>query len=110
MRSFRCATIAVCGILGDKDIAGITAVLGAEIDGWIIVTLEGPRAVAPAELEQRLPRSAKILAHSPDVADGCRIARETAQPGERVLVFGSFLTVGPALAIVHPWIREPSND
>jgi dihydrofolate synthase / folylpolyglutamate synthase len=106
----RVRTIAVCGILGDKDIAGITAVIGAEIDAWVLVTLEGPRAVAPPDLERRLPRGATTLAHAPNVAEGCRIARDAAQPGERVLVFGSFLTVGPALAIVHPWIREPSND
>ena len=106
----RARTIAVCGILGDKDIAGITAVLGAEIDAWVIVALEGPRAVAPAELESRLPPGAMTLAHAPNVAEGCRIARDAALPAERVVVFGSFLTVGPALAIVHPWIREPSND
>jgi dihydrofolate synthase/folylpolyglutamate synthase len=106
----RVRTIAVCGILGDKDIDGITAVLGAEIDAWVLVALEGPRAVMPAELERRLPRGATTLAHAPDVAEGCRIARDAARPGERVLVFGSFLTVGPALAIVRPWIREPSND
>jgi dihydrofolate synthase/folylpolyglutamate synthase len=105
----RVRTIAVCGILGDKDIAGITAVLGAQIDAWIIVTLEGPRAVAPVELEHHLPARAVVLAYAADVARGCRMAREAARPGERVLVFGSFLTVGPALAIVHPWIREPSN-
>lgn len=106
----RVRTIAVCGILGDKDIDGITAVLGAEIDAWILIALDGPRAVPPAELERRLPRGATTLAHAPDVAEGCRLAREAARPGERVLVFGSFLTVGPALAIVRPWIREPSND
>jgi dihydrofolate synthase/folylpolyglutamate synthase len=106
----RVRTIAVCGILGDKDIQGITAVLGAEIDAWILVALEGPRAVAPAELVRRLPRGANVLSHSSDVDAGCRVAREAARPGERVLVFGSFLTVGPALAIVRPWIRERSID
>jgi dihydrofolate synthase/folylpolyglutamate synthase len=105
----RVRTIAVCGILGDKDIAGITAVLGAEIDAWVIVALDGPRAVVPAELERRLPRGATTLAYAADVVEGCHMARDAAQPGERVLVFGSFLTVGPALAIVQPWIREPSN-
>ena len=90
-------TVAVCGILGDKDIAGITAALGSEIDAWILVALEGPRAVPPAELERSLPVGATILAHAPDVVAGCRMARDAAQRDERVLVFGSFLTVGPAL-------------
>jgi dihydrofolate synthase / folylpolyglutamate synthase len=93
----RVRTIAVCGILGDKDIGGITAAVGGEIDAWILVALEGPRAVAPAELERSLPRGATIVAHAPDVEGGCRMARDAAQPGERILVFGSFLTVGPAL-------------
>jgi dihydrofolate synthase/folylpolyglutamate synthase len=105
----RVGTIAVCGILGDKDIAGITAALGGEVDAWVLVTLEGPRAVSPAELERRLPPGATVLAHARTVAGGCRLARDAARPGERILVFGSFLTVGPALAIVRPWIPEPSN-
>jgi len=93
----RARTIAVCGILGDKDIAGITAALGAQIDAWILVSLEGPRAASSAELERQLPGGATILAYAPGVADGCRMALEAASPGTRILVFGSFLTVGPAL-------------
>jgi dihydrofolate synthase/folylpolyglutamate synthase len=38
-----------------------------------------------------------VLAHTSDVAEACRVARAAARPGDRVLVFGSFLTVGPAL-------------
>ena len=93
----RVRTTGVCGILGDKDIQGIAAALGADIDAWILVGLNGPRAVSTQELERRLPRGARILAHAADVASGCRIARAAAAPGERILVFGSFLTVGPAL-------------
>jgi dihydrofolate synthase / folylpolyglutamate synthase len=96
----RARTIAVCGILGDKDIAGITAAVGGDIDRWILVALQGPRAVSPVELERRLPLGATILAHAPDVEAGCRMAREASQAGERILVFGSFLTVGPALEFV----------
>jgi dihydrofolate synthase / folylpolyglutamate synthase len=92
--------IAVCGILGDKDISGIAAAVGAQIDAWIPVALEGPRAVSTQELARHLPAGAKILAHAPDVAAGCRIARDAAVRGDRILVFGSFLTVGPALAFL----------
>jgi dihydrofolate synthase/folylpolyglutamate synthase len=90
-------TIAVCGILGDKDIAGIVNTLASSIDGWVIATLEGPRALGPDAFAARLPAGSEILATQPDVASACAAARALARPGDRILVFGSFLTVGPAL-------------
>ncbi|MBC8027796.1 MAG: bifunctional tetrahydrofolate synthase/dihydrofolate synthase [Steroidobacteraceae bacterium] len=90
-------TIAVCAILGDKDILGITATLLHEIDVWILAALEGPRAVSTRDLAARLPADAVVHAQSADVSSACRTARDLAQPGDRVVVFGSFLTVGPAL-------------
>jgi dihydrofolate synthase/folylpolyglutamate synthase len=96
----RARTIAVCGILGDKDMRGITAALSSDVDAWVLVTLDGPRAVPTHELARHLPDNALILAHAPDVATGCRLAREAARSGDRILVFGSFLTVGPALGFL----------
>ena len=90
-------TLAICGILGDKDIRGITSKLAGEIDAWILASLGGARAVSTAQLAEALPPHASVLAQAGDVAEACRMARATARPGERVLVFGSFLTVGPAL-------------
>jgi len=97
----RANTIAVCGILGDKDIPGITAALSADIDAWVLVTLDGPRAVSTHDLAQHLPAGAHILSHAPDVAAGCKVARDAARSGDRILVFGSFLTVGPALEFLR---------
>jgi len=93
-------TIAVCGILGDKDIPGIGAALRDDIQEWILVALDGGRALSTQELAARLAPGAAIAAmagQATDVASGCRLARAAAAPGDRVLVFGSFLTVGPAL-------------
>jgi len=90
-------TFAVCGILGDKDIRGITSLLETEIDAWILADLQGPRAVGTDELALQLPPGATVLAKAGDVVEACRIARATAGRGDRVLVFGSFLAVGPAL-------------
>jgi dihydrofolate synthase/folylpolyglutamate synthase len=95
-------TIGVCGILGDKDIRGIAAALAAEIDDWILIALEGPRAVSTEDLARHLPPGANVLDTAGNVAAGCRIARNAAAPGERILVFGSFLTVGPALEYLGP--------
>jgi dihydrofolate synthase/folylpolyglutamate synthase len=90
-------TLAVVGILGDKDIAGIVTTLAPVIDGWILAALESPRAVATANIASSLPEGSEVIAQAPDVPAACTVARGAARPGDRVVVFGSFLTVGPAL-------------
>jgi dihydrofolate synthase/folylpolyglutamate synthase len=90
-------TLAICGILGDKDIRGITAALAQDVDVWILATLAGPRAVSAEQIADQLPANASVLARTADVAEACRVAQSIAKSQDRVLVFGSFLTVGPAL-------------
>jgi dihydrofolate synthase/folylpolyglutamate synthase len=90
-------TCAVCGVLGDKDIGGVMSALAPAIDAWVLAGLEGPRAISARELETRLPPNARVLGRENGVAAACRVARAAASPGERIVVFGSFLTVGPAL-------------
>jgi dihydrofolate synthase / folylpolyglutamate synthase len=69
--------------------------------------LHGARALAPDALAARLQSAgAKVEAVAADVAAGCRAAETLAQPGDRIVVFGSFLTVGPALALLAA--RRPS--
>lgn len=90
-------TLAVVGILGDKDAAAIERIVGPVVDHWILCSLGGPRGTSAAELARRmrLPGAKVTLANS--VEEGCEAARAAARPGDRVLVFGSFHTVGPAL-------------
>jgi dihydrofolate synthase/folylpolyglutamate synthase len=90
-------TFAVVGILGDKDAGAIARLVGPVVDHWILCTVPGPRGTSAAELARRmsLPESGVTLAAS--VEQGCDVARGTAKPGDRVLVFGSFHTVGPAM-------------
>ncbi len=97
-RPCRGRTLAVCGILGDKDVEAITALLAPVVGRWIAVGLEGPRALAASELARRIQCAGggSVLATA-DVAAGMAAARSEATPGDRVVVFGSFLTVGPAL-------------
>ena len=97
-RPCRGSTIAVCGILGDKDVEAIVATLSPQVRRWIAVGLEGPRAISPAELASRIGRGggSTVLAVE-SVAAGMAEARIESKPGDRVVVFGSFLTVGPAL-------------
>lgn len=90
-------TFAVAGILGDKDAGAIARLVGPVVDHWILCGVPGPRGTSAEELAKRmaLPDSRVTLAAT--VEAGCEVARTTAKPGDRVLVFGSFHTVGPAL-------------
>jgi dihydrofolate synthase/folylpolyglutamate synthase len=91
-------TWAVCGILGDKDIEGIVAALRGGVSRWIAVGLDGNRALPPGILAERIRRAgARSVSAAADVAAGLAQARDGMQPGDRTVVFGSFLTVGPAI-------------
>jgi dihydrofolate synthase/folylpolyglutamate synthase len=100
-------TIAVCGVLGDKDIEGIVGEVRDSFDTWIIVGLQGARALASEALATRVRNlGANVKAVAADVVAGCLAAQALAQAGDRIVVFGSFLTVGPALGWLYtsrPW-------
>jgi len=90
-------TIAVCGILQDKDAAAIARVLAGSAQIWIACALPGPRGGTAAELAARLAAAIPVTEQVASVAQGCARARTLAAPGDRVLVFGSFSTVTAAL-------------
>ncbi len=91
-------TLAVCGILTDKDAAGVAAELRDCIDAWWCVSTEGERGRSGAALAKtvRLEVAAPVEAVDSTSA-GCAAALAQANSGDRILVFGSFHTVGPAL-------------
>lgn len=93
----RSPTIAVLGVLADKDWRAIAESLAGRFEGWITAGLSGPRALSPHALAEGLrAMGLHVLAECTDVATACARAREIAPKG-RIVVFGSFLTVGPAL-------------
>jgi dihydrofolate synthase/folylpolyglutamate synthase len=96
-------TFAVCGILGDKDVEGIAQALKGCFAGWVIAGLSGGRAIASDVLAERLrQQGANVIATGSSVPEACELAQRAASPGDRIVVFGSFLTVGPALQ----WLQD----
>jgi dihydrofolate synthase/folylpolyglutamate synthase len=94
-------TLAVLGMLEDKDAAAVVQALAGTVDEWILCTLDLPRGLGAAALRARLPDATPVAGEAGDVAAGCALARARSRPGDRVLVCGSFHTVGPALQ----WLR-----
>jgi dihydrofolate synthase / folylpolyglutamate synthase len=91
-------TIAVAGMLADKDAAGIAQALDPLIDHWLLASItDEPRGLSAQALCSRLPPLRAELELIDSVPRACARARAIARAGDRVLVLGSFHVVGPAL-------------
>ena len=92
-------TLAVVGMLADKDAAGVFAALRDEIDAWWTCTPASPRARDAAALAAALRAQVGAAAVSvqPDVHKALAEARSAAREDDRILVFGSFYTVAAVL-------------
>jgi dihydrofolate synthase/folylpolyglutamate synthase len=91
-------TLAVCGILGDKDATGIAQLLNESIDEWWCASIDGTRGRTGDELANELRSTVRGRVMQADsVAAACAAASRGASPEDRIVVFGSFHTVGPAL-------------
>ena len=101
LASSRCAgrTLAVFGVLADKDATGIARALSGAVDQWFAAGLEGPRGRSGAALAAALDGAGVApVAACHDVAAALVAARSASRAGDRIVVCGSFLTVGAAMA------------
>ena len=99
-------TLAVFGMLTDKDRAKVAATLAPEIDEWFYAGLPGPRGGEAALLAPFLEAAGvapSAMTPSENVSQAlekARVrARELKEAGKdvRIIIFGSFVTVGEAL-------------
>lgn len=93
-------TDAVFSALADKDIEGVVAPLLGLVRTWHLAGLaaDSPRGLAVEALAGRLAPllpAGRVHCHD-DVASALAAARAAAGPRDRILVFGSFLTVARA--------------
>jgi len=93
-------TFAVLGMLRDKDMAGVVARMAARVDRWHVATLEGPRGATAGELARVLKhagvKTPVLLFDSPRQAYAAALGE--AGENDRIVVFGSFLTVSNVMA------------
>jgi len=94
-------THAVFGAMADKDLAPMLARLGPLVDRWYFCDLPTPRAASAQDLLARWQsspgrREVPASTHA-SPQDALQAAVEQADPADRILVFGSFFTVGGVL-------------
>jgi len=92
-------TLAVIGMMQDKDIRAAIQHLQAEVDVWFTGNLPSPRSANAADLAEVIQRQTgteQVVACA-DVAAACEAAKAEGRDGDRILVCGSFYTVAAAL-------------
>lgn len=91
-------TLAVCGILADKDAVAIVGELRGCFDHWWFVATTGDRGRSASALASCVASGLDAPAEAADsLPEACTAAAAAACNADRIVIFGSFHTVGPAL-------------
>jgi dihydrofolate synthase/folylpolyglutamate synthase len=93
-------SLAVFAVMADKAIAEMVAILKPCFDNWVLARLAGNTRAARVEdvtellVAQRIP----AVDDAATVADSIECALAQSQPGDRIVIFGSFFTVADAMS------------
>jgi len=92
-------TLAVVGMLADKDIAGALQAMAGSVDLWFLGSLDGPRGAAAEVLASAVSSWQQDVAVESfsSVAEALRRAVGLAGENDRIVAFGSFVTVAAVL-------------
>lgn len=92
-------TLAVFGMLEDKDIAGVIGAVKGSVTQWFIASTGGARAASVARLATALADAGVTapVTRCADIAAAWNAACNTAAEDDKIIVFGSFLTVAAVM-------------
>ncbi|HSN18310.1 MAG TPA: bifunctional tetrahydrofolate synthase/dihydrofolate synthase [Gammaproteobacteria bacterium] len=92
-------SFAVLGMFKDKAVEEVARALSGRFDHWYLAGLDGPRGQDAAALATRVRYAVPdaSLSEFASVNTAYDAAMSAARPGDRVVVFGSFQTVGAVL-------------
>ena len=104
-------THAVFGAMADKDVSAIMARVGVLVDRWYFCDLPTARASSAQELQkqwQQTNRRKNVTSSVfKDPKEAFEAAVAAADPADRIVVFGSFYTVGGVLKDGIPRLDAP---
>ncbi|MDE2400607.1 MAG: bifunctional tetrahydrofolate synthase/dihydrofolate synthase [Burkholderiales bacterium] len=117
---FAPCTHAVWGAMADKDLAGMVVKLRPVVDAWYCCDLPTARAATAGHLADvvqavhgpagqgasMLPKTPSVSTHESPMA-ALHAALAAAAPTDRIVVFGSFFTVGGVLHAGLPKLNAP---
>ncbi len=106
-------THAVFGAMADKDLDGMLRAMAPLVDHWHFTDLPTARAARADEIARRHadvgasgPGPVSVACH-PDAPSALAAAVAAADPADRIVVFGSFVTLGSVLRHGLPRLAAP---
>jgi dihydrofolate synthase/folylpolyglutamate synthase len=93
-------TFAVFGMLRDKDLSGVARYLARRVDRWFVGPTQGERGADVAQVSQALLDAGVAPAEIESFTNlgaAYRSALSVAAPEDRIVVFGSFVTVAEVM-------------
>ena len=89
-------TVAIVGLLNDKDVEGVIAPLLPRVDRWVAMQPWSPRAIPANELARQVANLAvRACLVATSTEEAVEFARRITSENDRILVTGSFFTVAP---------------
>jgi dihydrofolate synthase/folylpolyglutamate synthase len=100
---FARTTWGVFGMMADKDIPGVIEAMRLRVDRWLPCDLPGARAASASQLALALAKlgAGGTAQEFATPADALRHALENAEGDDRILAFGSFLTVAGVMRYLN---------
>ena len=97
--AFHPETWAVFGMMRDKDIAAVVRAMKGRVTRWMLCDLAGPRAASAEELAAilRAEGISEPMTCFADPSIALAAVRDQANEDDRIVTFGSFLTVAAVL-------------
>ncbi len=92
-------TIAILAVMADKDLKGILEPMLSKVDEWIFTHTGDERCATTESMQDVLPHNVSSTSFM-NINMACEWARNQTSEGDRVLVYGSFYLVGPAMTAV----------
>ncbi|MEN9879891.1 MAG: bifunctional folylpolyglutamate synthase/dihydrofolate synthase [Pseudomonadota bacterium] len=90
----------VLGMMADKDLVGVLKPLLRQINRWYLTPVDSPRSATPGQLQETLVglgvKPTQIETYE-NPASAFAAARKNAGESDRIVAFGSFLTVADVL-------------
>lgn len=104
-------TLAIFGLMADKDLVGVLGPIAESVDAWLVTSAESERASDPRVLTAALEKlGCTDIREVVDIASACDLAARETGAGDRVVTFGSFQIVGPAMAALELYSPPSSGE